>query len=49
MKRILIIISPYIRETIADLTRSAGFPPLHLNPINFVELAKQTVKEKKDS
>jgi preprotein translocase subunit SecB len=34
------IIFPYIRETIADLTRRAGFPPLHLDPINFIELAK---------
>lgn len=35
------ILFPYIRETIADLTRRAGFPPLHLNPINFVQLAKE--------
>lgn len=34
------IIFPYIRETIADLTRRAGYPPLHLPPINFVELVK---------
>lgn len=35
------IIFPYIRETIADLTRRAGFPPLHLQPINFVKLAER--------
>jgi len=35
------IMFPYIRETIADLTRRAGFPPLHLNPINFIQLAKE--------
>lgn len=35
------ILFPYIRETIADLTRRAGFPPLHLNPINFIQLAKE--------
>jgi preprotein translocase subunit SecB len=35
------IIFPYIRESIADLTRRAGFPPLHLDPINFIELAKK--------
>lgn len=35
------IIFPYVRETIADLTRRAGFPPLHLNPINFIQLAKE--------
>ena len=40
------IIFPYIRETIADLTRRAGFEPLHLKPVNFVELAKQVSKGK---
>lgn len=35
------IIFPYIRETIADITRRAGFPPLHLPPVNFVNLAKK--------
>lgn len=35
------IIFPYIRETIADITRRAGFPPLHLHPVNFVNLAKK--------
>ena len=35
------IIFPYVRETIADLTRRAGFPPLHLNPINFIKLAEE--------
>lgn len=40
------IIFPYVRETLADLTRRAGFPPLHLDPINFIELAKQIEKKK---
>lgn len=35
------ILFPYIRETIADLTRRSGFPPLHLNPVNFIQLAKE--------
>jgi preprotein translocase subunit SecB len=35
------IIFPYIRETIADMTRRAGFAPLHLNPVNFVALSHQ--------
>jgi len=39
------IIFPYIRETIADITRRAGFPPLHIGPVNFIELAKRN-KEK---
>lgn len=44
------IIYPYVRETIADLTRRAGYPPLHLPPINFVRLAaeeKQPLLQKK--
>lgn len=35
------VIFPYLRETLADLTRRAGLPPLHLPPINFVEFYKQ--------
>jgi preprotein translocase subunit SecB len=34
------IIFPYIRETIADITRRAGFPPLHLPPVNFIKTNK---------
>ncbi len=40
------IMFPYIRETIADLTRRAGFAPLHLDPINFIEMAKDSVEKK---
>jgi preprotein translocase subunit SecB len=36
---------PYVRETIADLTRRAGFPPLHLPPINFVKQAGKLSKQ----
>lgn len=35
------IIFPYLRETVADITRRAGFPPLHLPPVNFVEIYKR--------
>jgi preprotein translocase subunit SecB len=35
------ILFPYLRETLADLTRRAGFPPLHLQETNFAELAQQ--------
>ncbi|MFZ3073409.1 MAG: protein-export chaperone SecB [Thermodesulfobacteriota bacterium] len=35
------IMFPYVRETIADITRRAGFRPLHLAPINFVALAEK--------
>ncbi|GBE06487.1 protein-export protein SecB [bacterium BMS3Abin10] len=30
------ILFPYIRETVADLTRRANIPPFHLSPVNFV-------------
>lgn len=42
------IIFPYIRETVADLTRRAGFPPLHLDPINFIEMGERVDKANKD-
>lgn len=42
------ILFPYIRETIADLTRRAGFPPLHLAPVNFVELGKKLPEKKRE-
>jgi preprotein translocase subunit SecB len=32
---------PYIRETIADAVMRAGFPPVHLDPINFEVLYQQ--------
>lgn len=41
------IIFPYLRETVADLTRRAGFPPLHLAPVNFVELTKKRPEKKR--
>jgi preprotein translocase subunit SecB len=34
------ILFPYVRETVAELTRRAGFSPLHLSPVNFVALAQ---------
>jgi len=34
------ILYPYLRETLADLTRRAGFPSLHLPVTNFMKLAK---------
>ena len=32
---------PYIRETIADAVMRAGFPPVHLDPINFEAIYQQ--------
>ena len=39
------ILFPYVRETVADLTRRAGLSPFHLPPINFIELAKTSQKQ----
>jgi preprotein translocase subunit SecB len=36
------IMFPYVREFIASLTMRAGFPPLHVPPVNFVSLARKT-------
>ena len=35
------VLFPYIRETIADAISRAGFPPIHLDPINFELLYQQ--------
>lgn len=43
------IMFPYVRETIADLTRRAGFAPLHLDPVNFVNLAKQMTDQQQSA
>jgi len=40
------IIYPYVRETIADLTRRAGFTPLHLQPVNFIKFSKKAADAK---
>jgi len=39
------MIFPFLRETIADLTRRAGIPPLLLPPVNFVDFYKSFKKE----
>lgn len=35
------VLFPYIRETIADAITRAGFPPVHLDPINFEVMYQQ--------
>jgi preprotein translocase subunit SecB len=41
------ILFPYLRETVADIVRRAGLPPLNLPPVNFVALYTVKSKEKK--
>jgi preprotein translocase subunit SecB len=39
------VLFPYARETIADATMRAGFPPVHLAPINFDALYQQQLAQ----
>lgn len=38
------IIFPYIREALADLTRRAGLPPFHIDPVNFINIYEEQKK-----
>ena len=38
------ILFPYARETVADLIGRAGFPPLHLTPVNFEAIYLQRLQ-----
>lgn len=39
------ILYPFVRETVADITRRSGFPALLLPPLNFVQLYKENIQE----
>lgn len=39
------VLFPYARETVASATMHAGFPPVHLAPINFEALYQQQVAQ----
>ena len=39
------VLFPYVRETIADATTRAGYPPVHLAPINFEALYAQQMSQ----
>lgn len=41
------ILYPFIRETVADLTRRSGFPALLLPPLNFVRLHEENTQLEK--
>ncbi|MCO8143752.1 protein-export chaperone SecB [Rhodovulum tesquicola] len=34
---------PYIRRIVSDMTRDGGFPPLNLEPVDFVALYRQEI------
>jgi preprotein translocase subunit SecB len=39
------VLFPYVRETLADAVGRAGFPPVHLAPINFEVLYQQQLAQ----
>jgi preprotein translocase subunit SecB len=39
------VLFPYVRETISDAVARAGFPPVHLAPINFEALYVQQLAQ----
>jgi preprotein translocase subunit SecB len=39
------VLFPYLRETVADAIARAGFPPVHLAPINFEALYQQQLAQ----
>jgi preprotein translocase subunit SecB len=45
------ILFPYVRETVADLVTRAGFPPIHLAPVNFEAMyaAGQQARQQKEN
>jgi preprotein translocase subunit SecB len=43
------ILFPYARETIADAITRAGFPPIHLAPINFEAIYQQQLQHQQQA
>jgi len=39
------ILFPYAREAVADLVGRAGFPPIHLAPVNFEAIYMQRLQQ----
>ncbi|MFP6757968.1 MAG: protein-export chaperone SecB, partial [Alphaproteobacteria bacterium] len=43
------LLFPYARRVVSDLTRDGGFPPLMLEPIDFVALYRQSEKAREEA
>jgi preprotein translocase subunit SecB len=39
------LLFPFARQVIADASRNGGFPPLLIDPIDFVQLYRQRVAQ----
>jgi len=42
------ILFPYARETVSDIIRRAGFPPIYLAPVNFDAIYLQRLQQAKE-
>ena len=43
------VLFPFARNVVADATREGGFPPLMLQPVDFVELYRRRMEEQAKS
>jgi preprotein translocase subunit SecB len=39
------LLFPFVRQIVSDATRNGGFPPLYIDPIDFVALYQQKAAE----
>jgi preprotein translocase subunit SecB len=39
------LLFPFVRQIVADATRDGGFPPLYIDPIDFVALYQQKASQ----
>jgi preprotein translocase subunit SecB len=39
------IVFPYAREVVSDMTVRAGFPPVHLSPVNFEAVFQERLRQ----
>ena len=39
------LLFPFVRQIVANATRDGGFPPLYIDPIDFVALYQQKLAE----
>lgn len=37
------LLFPFVRRIVSDMTRDGGFPPLNLDPVDFVQLYRQEI------
>ncbi|NHX27679.1 protein-export chaperone SecB, partial [Escherichia coli] len=40
------MIFPFVRRVVSDVTRDGGFPPLNLEPVDFIELYRKEAQRR---